>query len=105
MGERKADRIRAIRRRAGMLGGLARAARLSPERRSEIAGNAGRIARANQLVIVRRHPITHAPTCLPLPAGVTPHLDGPYTNAAAVTRAWIRAERRRMLALIAQAGQ
>lgn len=82
-------------------GGLARAAKLSPERRREIATKASRAAHAG-LVIVRRHPLTHLPTCLPLPPGVTPHFDGPYQNAVAVTRDWLLAERKRVRAILAQ---
>lgn len=90
--------------RAGKIGGARRAAALSPERRREISALGGRTASANRaasMVLVRRHPLTHLPTCLLLPPDVTPHLTGPLTNCAAVTRSWVEAERERIHALLA----
>jgi hypothetical protein len=100
MGARKADRLRVNKRKAGLAGAKARAAALSPERRREIASKAARAA----MVIVRRHPVTHLPTCLLLPEGVTPYFDGPRVNAALVSRTWLARERQRMRAILLSPG-
>lgn len=100
MGARKADRIRANKRRAGLKGGPARAASLSPERRREIASKAAQVR--NPRILVRIHPSTGLPTCLPLPEDVVPRLHGPLANCAQVTRTWLARERKRIQAILAQ---